>query len=75
MKVYCEGELLEAVQMARVYEDSKHYVDMPMRHDPEDILEVGDRDGLTFIVTLLAGELTQRLDCVGLCQSSRRMQR
>jgi len=36
--VYCRGPLLEAVQRSRVFEDGKHFVDMPMRSDPEDIL-------------------------------------
>lgn len=29
--VYCEGPLLEAVQMARLFPDSKTFVDMPMK--------------------------------------------
>jgi len=37
--VYCSGGLLDAVQMSGVFEDSKSFVDMPMRHDPELILE------------------------------------
>jgi len=36
--VYCKGPLLDAVQRLRVFEDGKHFVDMPMRKDPEDIL-------------------------------------
>ncbi|CAN0363000.1 unnamed protein product, partial [Hapterophycus canaliculatus] len=29
--VYCGGPLLEAVQSARLYPDSKTFVDMPMK--------------------------------------------
>ncbi len=38
-KVYCHGDLLSAVQTAGIFEDSKEFVDMPMRVDPEVILE------------------------------------
>lgn len=33
------GELLEAVQTSGIFEDSKDFVDMPMRHDPEVVLQ------------------------------------
>ncbi len=38
-KVYCHGELLHVVQTAGIFEDSKEFVDMPMRVDPEVVLE------------------------------------
>ncbi|GAB5034603.1 trehalase-like isoform x1 [Nannochloropsis oceanica] len=38
-KVYCQGELLHIVQTAGIFEDSKEFVDMPMRVDPEVVLE------------------------------------
>jgi hypothetical protein len=38
--VYCHSELLTAVQLSGILEDSKDFVDMPMREDPEDILQV-----------------------------------
>lgn len=41
LQVYCSGELLAAVQMSALFEDSKEFVDMPMRMDPEAILQVG----------------------------------
>ena len=44
MQVYCSGELLACVQMSGIFEDSKEFVDMPMRHDPEFILNVSDID-------------------------------
>lgn len=31
--IYCHGPLLHAVQMAGVYADSKHFVDMPLKHN------------------------------------------
>ena len=37
--VYCEGPLLNAVQLAQLFNDSKTFVDMPMKLDPEPILE------------------------------------
>ncbi len=36
--VYCSGNLLEQIQLAHIFNDSKTFVDMPMRQDPEDIL-------------------------------------
>mmetsp|Transcript_62251 Transcript_62251/g.131588 ORF Transcript_62251/g.131588 Transcript_62251/m.131588 type:complete len:605 (+) Transcript_62251:124-1938(+) len=41
--VYCRGPLLDAVQRARIFDDAKHFVDMPMRSDPEDILSAFDK--------------------------------
>jgi alpha,alpha-trehalase len=37
--VYCEGEILKAVQDSGIYADSKTFVDMPMKYDPEVIIE------------------------------------
>jgi alpha,alpha-trehalase len=37
-KVFCQGPLLDAVQRAHIFEDSKHFVDMPMVYDPETTL-------------------------------------
>lgn len=37
--VYCQGDLLSAVQTAGVFEDCKEFVDMPLRHDPEVVLQ------------------------------------
>ncbi|GAB5355046.1 hypothetical protein AAMO2058_000172300 [Amorphochlora amoebiformis] len=36
--VYCRGELLDAVQRLKLFRDSKSFVDMPMKLDPEDIM-------------------------------------
>ena len=36
--IYCTGELLDAVQSARLFPDDKTFVDMPMRVEPEVIL-------------------------------------
>eukprot|EP01031_Cornospumella_fuschlensis_P032712 gene32712-39547_t len=33
-KVYCDGPLLQAVQLARIFPDSKTFVDMPMKYSP-----------------------------------------
>eukprot|EP00928_Gymnodinium_smaydae_P048388 TRINITY_DN32344_c0_g1_i1.p1 TRINITY_DN32344_c0_g1~~TRINITY_DN32344_c0_g1_i1.p1 ORF type:complete len:708 (+),score=151.23 TRINITY_DN32344_c0_g1_i1:75-2126(+) len=38
-RVYCEGPLLDAVQKARIFSDSKTFVDMPLKEDPEVVLE------------------------------------
>jgi hypothetical protein len=40
VQVYCSGELLAAVQMCEIFEDCKEFVDMPMRKDPEHIIQV-----------------------------------
>ncbi|KAI6173256.1 Trehalase [Aphelenchoides besseyi] len=37
--VYCEGPLIEAVNMHRLYNDSKDYVDRPLRQDPKIIMD------------------------------------
>lgn len=37
-KVFCHGPLLDAVQKAHIFHDSKHFVDMPMVHDPDTTL-------------------------------------
>jgi len=34
-KIYCTGELLHTVQMAEVFPDSKHFVDMSLQQSPE----------------------------------------
>lgn len=36
--VYCHGGLLDAVQRTGLFQDSKHFVDMPLRVDPEEAL-------------------------------------
>jgi alpha,alpha-trehalase len=33
--VYCHGDILEAVQLSGIFNDSKTFVDMPMKEDPE----------------------------------------
>uniref|UniRef100_A0A915PSU2 Trehalase n=1 Tax=Setaria digitata TaxID=48799 RepID=A0A915PSU2_9BILA len=33
-QIYCDGPILKAVQDAHLYSDSKHFVDMPLKHDP-----------------------------------------
>eukprot|EP01138_Halocafeteria_seosinensis_P013871 gb/GECG01014164.1/.p1 GENE.gb/GECG01014164.1/~~gb/GECG01014164.1/.p1 ORF type:complete len:689 (+),score=57.66 gb/GECG01014164.1/:1-2067(+) len=38
-KVFCHGPLLKAVQLSGIFEDSKTFVDMPMRDEPEAILQ------------------------------------
>jgi len=38
-KVYSAGPLLDAVQQAHIFPDSKTFVDMPMREDPEVVLK------------------------------------
>lgn len=38
--VFCEGPLLNAVQTLALFNDSKTFVDMPMRADPQAILDV-----------------------------------
>lgn len=40
VQVYCSGELLAAVQMSGLFEDCKEFVDMTMRKDPEEIMQV-----------------------------------
>ncbi|KFD68987.1 hypothetical protein M514_06676 [Trichuris suis] len=37
--IFCHGPLLDAVQRARLFRDSKYFVDMTLRHDPLIVLE------------------------------------
>lgn len=34
-EIYCEGDLLHTIQMAKVFNDSKTFVDMKLRQSPE----------------------------------------
>uniref|UniRef100_A0A1Y1LKH8 Trehalase n=2 Tax=Photinus pyralis TaxID=7054 RepID=A0A1Y1LKH8_PHOPY len=36
--IYCHGRLLHTIQMAKVYEDSKTFVDMKMKYSPNETL-------------------------------------
>ncbi|XDA84182.1 hypothetical protein R6Z07F_014005 [Ovis aries] len=37
-QIYCHGELLRQVQMARLYQDDKQFVDMPLSSAPDQVL-------------------------------------
>uniref|UniRef100_A0A5G2R545 Trehalase n=1 Tax=Sus scrofa TaxID=9823 RepID=A0A5G2R545_PIG len=38
-QIYCHGELLRQVQMARLYQDDKQFVDMPLSVAPDQVLQ------------------------------------
>lgn len=38
-EIYCRGDLLHTVQMAKLYNDSKTFVDMKMKRPPQHILD------------------------------------
>uniref|UniRef100_A0A915D8H3 Trehalase n=1 Tax=Ditylenchus dipsaci TaxID=166011 RepID=A0A915D8H3_9BILA len=46
-QIYCDGPILQAVQDARLYPDSKYFVDMPLKFDPvttlRDFYELGEK--------------------------------
>uniref|UniRef100_A0A914I4H6 Trehalase n=1 Tax=Globodera rostochiensis TaxID=31243 RepID=A0A914I4H6_GLORO len=46
-QIYCDGPILQAVQDARLFADSKYFVDMPLKQDPvstlRDFYALGDR--------------------------------
>lgn len=42
-EIYCHGRLLQTVQMARIYEDSKFFVDMKLRRPPNETLLLFDK--------------------------------
>ena len=46
-EVYCYGPLLETVQRADLYSDSKTFVDKPMRFDPAEVLNAFNLSNLT----------------------------
>lgn len=39
-EIYCRGDLLHTVQMAKLYNDSKTFVDMKMKQAPQKILDL-----------------------------------
>lgn len=39
-EIYCHGDLLHTVQMAKIFEDSKTFVDMKLKQKPEITLEL-----------------------------------
>uniref|UniRef100_A0A7E4USK8 Trehalase n=1 Tax=Panagrellus redivivus TaxID=6233 RepID=A0A7E4USK8_PANRE len=45
-QIYCDGPILQAVQDARLFPDSKYFVDMPLKYDPvrtlRDFYELGE---------------------------------
>uniref|UniRef100_A0A8I3MYF4 Trehalase n=1 Tax=Canis lupus familiaris TaxID=9615 RepID=A0A8I3MYF4_CANLF len=38
-QIYCHGELLHQVQMAKLYQDDKQFVDMPLNSAPDQVLQ------------------------------------
>ncbi|XP_045653888.1 trehalase isoform X2 [Ursus americanus] len=38
-QIYCHGELLHHVQMAKLYQDDKQFVDMPLSSAPDQVLQ------------------------------------
>ncbi|XP_076968853.1 trehalase isoform X2 [Tamandua tetradactyla] len=38
-EIYCHGALLHQVQMAKFFQDDKHFVDMPLSRAPEQVLQ------------------------------------
>ncbi|EFB27348.1 hypothetical protein PANDA_021313, partial [Ailuropoda melanoleuca] len=38
-QIYCHGELLHQVQMAKLYQDDKQFVDMPLSSAPDQVLQ------------------------------------
>lgn len=39
-QIYCQGDLLRTVQTARIFDDSKTFVDMSMKRRPDEILQI-----------------------------------
>lgn len=42
-KIFCGGPILDAVQHSRIFPDSKTFVDMPLKEDPEVVLAAFDK--------------------------------
>uniref|UniRef100_A0A3B3SUQ1 Trehalase n=3 Tax=Paramormyrops kingsleyae TaxID=1676925 RepID=A0A3B3SUQ1_9TELE len=38
-EIYCTGEILKQVQMTRLFDDDKHFVDMKLQKDPGEVLD------------------------------------
>lgn len=39
-EIYCHGDLLHTIQMSRIFEDSKTFVDMKLKQKPEITLQL-----------------------------------
>lgn len=72
-QIFCGGSLLDAVQRARLFPDSKHFVDMPLNTEPEIVLdrwarlsEGGEVDDATLLsfVSQHFNEPGSELECV-----------
>ena len=37
--LFCTGEVLKTIQLAGIYNDSKHYVDKPSKYPPQQVIE------------------------------------
>lgn len=68
--VFCRGPILDAVQRGKLFEDSKEFVDMPLKKDPEEVLaafhqlgDPGERDpgALRAFVSEYFGEAGEEL--------------
>jgi alpha,alpha-trehalase len=55
--IFCEGPVLETVQLAEIYNDSKTFVDMPMIYEPEQVMTnfnaIVDKSNITQLVQFL----------------------
>lgn len=49
--IYCEGPILQTIQLAGIYNDSKTFVDMPMIYEPEQVTDnfnaIQDKSNIT----------------------------
>ncbi|CAI5452087.1 unnamed protein product [Caenorhabditis angaria] len=76
--IYCEGPILEAVNYHQLYNDSKTFVDMPMKQNPQDVLnafnlkfqnstapeKINKTDLQTFIDQYFSAAGTELIQCV-----------
>jgi hypothetical protein len=63
--IYCSGPVREAIQLSGLYPDSKSYVDMPMRVDPEQVLANFNAIDDTSNITQLKQFMSDNFDIAG----------
>lgn len=60
--IYCSGKLLEAAMFHRLYEDSKTFVDKPLKASPQEVIEEFETRFPMSVPEIDRGELQRFVD-------------
>lgn len=63
--IYCQGDVLHYIQISGIYNDSKTFVDMPMKVDPEEILDAFQNISNPYDVNEIRSFVNQYFDEAG----------